>query len=217
MSDAPSLSRRGLLAAAGGLLVSVSMRPAQGADEAGALPGSLKTAPLLDAWIRIEPDGAVTAFTGKVELGQGLRTALTQIVAEQLDVPLARVALVTADTARTANEGFTAGSNSMKDSGTALLFAAAHARRLLLEAAAAELNVPVESLTVADGVVHAPDGATRAYGALAARLDTHVQIGADGGAKDPAAYRIMGQSVPRLDIPADDSPLRVELKLRIPV
>jgi nicotinate dehydrogenase subunit B len=108
-----------VLAAGGGLLVSVALRaPSSVADDA-PLPGSLKDTPLLDAWIRADPNGAITAFTGKAELGQGLKTALIQIVAEQLEVRPARVTLVTADTARTPNEGFTAGSHSMQDSGTA--------------------------------------------------------------------------------------------------
>ena len=125
------LSRRSLLAAGGGLLVFVALpgEPARADDV--PLPGSLKGTPLLDAWIRIGPDGVITAFTGKAELGQGLKTALIQVIAEQLDIAPARVTLVTADTARTPNEGFTAGSHSMQDSGTALLNAAAQARLLL--------------------------------------------------------------------------------------
>src|SRR6202007_2752226 len=91
-------------------------------------PGSLKGAPYLDSWIRIDADGGITVFTGKTELGQGFRTACQQIAAEERGVPFASLKLVTADTGRTANEGYTSGSNSMKDSGTAVQHAAAQVR-----------------------------------------------------------------------------------------
>ena len=182
--------------------MSVALPGAPAHADNAPLPGSLKETPLLDAWIRVGPDGVITAFTGKAELGQGLKTALIQVVAEQLDIAPARVTLVTADTARTPNEGFTAGSHSMQDSGTALLNAAAQARLLLLDAAAGDLGVTAEALTVEDGVVHAPGGATRDYGTLAARLSLHVRAQPDGGLKDPAAYRVIGTAMPRIDIPA---------------
>ncbi len=195
------LSRRTLLAAGGGLVVSVPLMPASAQADEPALPGSLKDTPMLDAWVRVAPDGGITAFSGKAELGQGLKTALTQIVAEQLDVPAARVTLVTADTGRTPNEGFTAGSHSMQDSGTALMHAAAQTRALLMEAAASELGVDASTLTITDGVVRS-GGASREFGALAAKLSLHVQARPNGELKDPATYRVMGTEMPRLDIPA---------------
>ena len=91
---------------------------------------------MLDAWIRIDADGTVTVFTGKAELGQGIKTALIQVAAEELDVDPGAIALVTADTARTPNEGYTAGSHSMQDSGTAILHAAAQVRAILIGLAA---------------------------------------------------------------------------------
>ena len=83
---------------------------------------------MLDAWIRINADGTATVFTGKVELGQGIVTALAQIAAEELDLPLARVSMISGDTGRTPNEGMTAGSQSIENSGTALRMAAAEVR-----------------------------------------------------------------------------------------
>jgi len=192
-----TLSRRALLAAGGGLVVAFSLRA-----EEPVRPGSLKETPLLDAWIRVAPDGRVTVFTGKVEMGQGLKTALLQVAAEQLEVPPDRIELVTADTARTANEGFTAGSHSMQDSGTAILNAAAQVRDLLRDAAAGELGVAAETLSIANGTVTAPDGRTLVYGALAAKLNLHVQAQPKSSLKDPAAYRLIGTSMPRVDIPA---------------
>jgi nicotinate dehydrogenase subunit B len=191
------LSRRGLLAAGGGLVVAFSLRA-----EEPERPGSLKDSPLLDAWIRVAPDGLVTVFTGKAELGQGLTTALLQVAAEQLDVAPGRIELVTADTGRTANEGFTAGSHSMQDSGTAILNAAAQVRGLLRDAAAAEFGVPAETLSTADGSVRAADGRSVGYGALAAKLNLHVEAFSKSPLKDPAAYRLMGTPMPRIDIPA---------------
>src|SRR2546430_1202516 len=112
---------------------------------AARLPGSLGRAPFLDAWIRVDADGTVTAFTGKAELGQGVKTALAQVVAEELEVPLDRLKLVTADTERTANEGYTAGSHSLQDSGTALRHAAAQAREILILEAARKLRIDRKS------------------------------------------------------------------------
>ena len=134
MSAGPSLPRRDLFGAGAALLVSFSLGRAARADEPGGsppasspapLPGSLKETPELDAWIRVAADGGIQVFTGKAELGQGLKTALLQVAAEQLDVTPGSLGLVTADTGRTPDEGFTAGSHSMQDSGTAILHAAA--------------------------------------------------------------------------------------------
>lgn len=203
----PQLTRRAALLAGGGLLVSFSLQ----AEEQGGtpppatpapLPGSLKETPLLDAWIRVAPDGGITVFTGKAELGQGLKTALLQIAAEELEVPAGRISLVTADTGRTPNEGFTAGSHSMQDSGTAILNAASQVRQLLRQAAAAQLGVAVDTLSVADGTVRALDGRAIGYGPLAASLALHTQAQPNSPLKDPAAYRVLGTSMPRVDIPA---------------
>jgi CO/xanthine dehydrogenase Mo-binding subunit len=120
------VNRRQFLAT-GGVVVSLTL-PLR---VLAALPGDLEKTPLLDAWIGIGADGAITVFTGKAELGQGIKTALLQIAAEQLAVDPARITLVTADTARTPNEGYTAGSHSMQDSGTAILHAAAQVRERL--------------------------------------------------------------------------------------
>ncbi len=121
-------------------------------------PGSLKGAPFLDSWIRIDADGSITVFTGKAEIGQGFRTAFQQIAAEELDVPFESLKVVTADTRLTANEGYTSGSNSMKDSGTAIQNAAAQVRAMLVAEAARRLDLPEENLRTENGAVIAPDG-----------------------------------------------------------
>ena len=200
---APELSRRGLLAAGGALIVSIPLaRVALAQQESSPLPGSLKDFPLLDAWVRIDADGTASVFSGKAELGQGLRTALLQVAAEQLDLPPARVSLITADTGRTPNEGFTAGSHSMQDSGTAILHAAAQARALLVQAAAQRFALDAGLLKARDGVVHAPDGRSAGYGDLAAGLSLHVRAQPGGDLKDPAQYTLIGTPMPRVDIPA---------------
>src|SRR6185436_12830578 len=107
----------------------------------------------LDDWIAIEPDGTITAFSGKVELGTGVRTALAQIVAEELDVSVERVHMVRGDTDRTPNEGYTAGSMTISGSGTALRRAAAQARFAMLEMAAERLDANVDELSIDDGVI----------------------------------------------------------------
>jgi CO/xanthine dehydrogenase Mo-binding subunit len=200
------LDRRSVLAGSGALIVSFSLRGAFAEDKAGSaapsLPPSLKSAPYLDAWIRIDADGAITAFTGKAELGQGFKTAFQQIAAEQLDVPFASLKVITADTALTANEGYTSGSHSMQDSGTAILNAAAQVRALLLGEAAKRLDLPIETLRTDDGAVIAPDGRRLGYGELVAGDFLHVQAQPESQLKDPATFKVMGQPVPRVDIPA---------------
>ncbi|HEV3492532.1 MAG TPA: molybdopterin cofactor-binding domain-containing protein, partial [Reyranella sp.] len=116
-----ALTRRRLLGQ-GALVVAFSLsRRAMGqvAEKRPTLPGDLDKFPLLDSWIRIDADGHITVFTGKAELGQGLKTALVQVAADELAVPPAGIELITADTARTPDEGVTAGSHSLQDSGTA--------------------------------------------------------------------------------------------------
>ena len=170
------LDRRRLLQGSGAPVVSFSLtsafaqdQPAPASPPAPKLPGSLEKAPHLDSWIRIDADGGITVFTGKAELGQGFKTAFQQIAAEQLDVSFASLKVVTADTQLTANEGYTSGSHSMQDSGTAILNAAAQARELLVAEAAKRLDMPAEKLRTENGAVIAPDGRRLSQGARSAR------------------------------------------------
>src|SRR3954468_21872394 len=142
-----SVNRRDFAKGLGGIVLAFTLDPAlaqqqqQQQQQQKPLPGSLNGNRMLDAWIRIGADGKVTVFTGKVELGQGIVTALAQIAAEELDVPLAQVTMVPADTGRTPNEGQTAGSQSIENSGTALRMAGAEVRAMLLELAAKRFGV----------------------------------------------------------------------------
>ena len=160
----PSLSRRNFLKTGSALVISFSLAPdAFGQAKPAPLPGSLNNNRMLDSWLRIDADGTVTVFTGKIELGQGIGTALAQIAADELDVDLKRLKIVHGDTALTPNEGQTAGSQSVESSGTALRFACAEARDILVNAAAAKLGVAAIALTVKDGACVTADGKSAAY------------------------------------------------------
>ncbi|MGH8218727.1 MAG: molybdopterin cofactor-binding domain-containing protein [Steroidobacteraceae bacterium] len=207
-----AISRRAALAGGGALVVHFAFGspPAHPAGWGGPvrvrrggfdLPGSLRRSPMLDSWLRIDPSGAITLFTGKAELGQGIETALVQIAAEELAVAPASVTIVTADTSRTPNEGYTAGSHSMQDSGTAILNAAAQARAILVRLASRALGLPPEKLRAGGGVVAAPDGRRIAYGALVSAQTLHVPAQPHSQLAKPGRQRLIGTSMPRLDIP----------------
>ncbi|HEY6824761.1 MAG TPA: molybdopterin cofactor-binding domain-containing protein [Steroidobacteraceae bacterium] len=203
--ERPAPSRRGFLLGGGALIVSFSLplRLAMAQQPAEKkLPGSLQRTARLDSWIRIDDRGAITVFTGKCELGQGIKTALMQVAAEELAVAAESIHLVTADTALTPNEGYTAGSHSMQDSGTAIRYAAAQARSLLIDAAAARLDVPRERLKAQDGAVVADDGRRLGFGALVKDELLHVAADGQSALTDAAHYRLIGMRVPRVDIPA---------------
>jgi CO/xanthine dehydrogenase Mo-binding subunit len=200
-----------VLAGGGALIVSFSLTQAF-AEDAPAVPpppppapkppGSLANAPYLDSWIRIDADGSVTVFTGKAELGQGFKTAAQQLAAEELDVSFDSLKVITADTKLTANEGYTAGSHSMQDSGVAIQNAAAQVRALLIAEAARRLELPAEDFKTEAGAVIAPDGQRFAYGDLVGRDMLHVQAQPKSTLKDPSTYKVIGEKVPRVDIPA---------------
>ncbi|HXX48569.1 MAG TPA: molybdopterin cofactor-binding domain-containing protein, partial [Myxococcota bacterium] len=163
------------------------------------IPPSLQRNPDLDTWLAIQSDGTVTVFTGKVELGQGIKTALARIAAEELDVAPARVRVRTADTASGPNELYTVGSNSLEESGTALRLAAAEARRALLELAAEELGAHVSALRVDDGAISAPGrAATTTYFALFGGKRFERKVAADAPAKPSGEYRVLGRPGARI-------------------
>ncbi len=167
------------------------------------LPPSLQHNPNLDSWVRINADGTVTLYTGKVELGQGLKSAIARIGADELDVSLARVRVQTADTAHGLNEFFTAGSQSMEDSGAAMRQAAAEARQHLLELAAERLGTPIDQLRVEDGTVWA-DGTDRHTTYWELRGGKPFARSVTGGAqpKRPEQYRLVGKAGTRGDLTA---------------
>ncbi len=165
------------------------------------LPPSLAANPRLGDWLRIRPDGTVQVRSGKVELGQGVLTALAQVAAEELDIDVARVRMLPAVTGVSPDEGYTAGSLSMQHSGAALRAACAEARAIYLRAAAARWDLPVATLTVCDGTIISPNGPAASYWDICddALLDRPAT-----GRPEPkaaSAYRIVGTSIPRVDLP----------------
>lgn len=189
-------------ATAAPLSSSVTSSPAVGSSAAETM------APLaanqVDSWLAIMNDGNVTVFSGKVELGTGVRTALAQIVAEELDVPFARITMVMGDTARTPDEGYTAGSATIQSSGVALRQASAEARQALLALAADRLGAPSAQLTVKDGTVSIQNDPAKnvTYAALIGNQRFNRQVSGKTPVKNPDQYTIVGTSVPRVDIMA---------------
>ncbi len=173
----------------------------RGSGRREAFWGDLTT--WLDDWLAINPDGTVTAFSGKVELGTGVRTALAQIVAEELEVPLASVRMVMGDTELTPDEGYTAGSMTIGSIGTAVRNAAALARRTLLEMAAKRLHARPEELTVQAGtisLINDPERKT-SYAELMGGKPFNLEVTGDAPLKDSKNYSIVGTSTRREDIP----------------
>jgi nicotinate dehydrogenase subunit B len=172
----------------------------------------------LDSWVAIQQDGSVIVYTGKVDLGTGVETALAQIVAEELDVPFERVRMKMGDTAKTVDQGRTAGSNTLLRAGPQIRQATAAARQHLLKLASARLDAPAERLKVADGVISVADASpadsakTISYGQLiggkrfdltitASGMQGDMKIAPEVPAKSYKDYKIVGHSVPRVDLP----------------
>jgi nicotinate dehydrogenase subunit B len=169
----------------------------------GAAPDSFFKTSRLDGWIRVAADNTITIFTGKAELGQGILTALTQIAAEELDVDVGNVRIISADTSRGPDEGYTYGSQSIEQSGTALRAASAQARAVLVATAGAKLKVDANLLTVENGVVKAPNGQSITYGVVAASDPNLLKrdISKLVQPKRSPQYKIVGRSIPRIDLP----------------
>jgi hypothetical protein len=168
----------------------------------------------LSSYIAVNADGTVSAFFGKMDMGQGLFVAIGQMVAEELDVPFKAVTVIMGDTATSVNQGGASGSTGIQLGGKQMRMAAAEARRVLVEMARAKLGLPAEQLTVTDGVVHAKSDASKkaSYAELIGgryfnvQLDWNKQMGntlyapARRKPKDPKDYKIVGQPIHREDI-----------------
>ena len=158
-----------------------------------------------EAFVAILDDGRILGFNGHVDLGTGIRTSLAQIVAEELDVPAARVAMVLGDTATTPNQGPTIASATIQISAVPLRCAAAQARHALLQLAAGRLGVDAERLSSDDGcifVTGAPEGRRVTFAELVAGRRIALELDLNARTKDPATYRVVGRASPRVDIPA---------------
>jgi nicotinate dehydrogenase subunit B len=194
------ITRREILKSGGALVVSFSL--AGTLDQAlaqGAKPVSLTE---VDSFLAIDPKGMVTVYSGKVDLGTGVATALPQIVAEELDVPLTAIRLVQGDTALTPDQGTTWGSLSIQLGGMQLRNAAATARVALLDEGAKRLNAKKEDLKVLDGVITAGNRRV-SYGELIGNKSFNLKLDhtKPAASKDPKDYKIVGKPVSRVDIP----------------
>jgi CO/xanthine dehydrogenase Mo-binding subunit len=217
-----SISRRDFLKGSGALIVSFSAAPlspsgstthaglgsARGGGEAllAFAQGPFDTHPShvdpskLDSWIAIAPDGAVTAHTGKVDLGQGMFTVQTQLVAEELCVPVDRVHLIQGDTAICPDQGTTSGSQSTPTNFNSanLAQAAATAREALINMAAKRLGEAADQLTVAAGIVTGKSGHV-SYGELIGNQQFNLPLNANATRRTPSQWTVLGKPVPSLD------------------
>ena len=211
--DRAGFSRRHFLKGSGALIVGFSMAGVAGPFGLDATLGAQGPQPAvpdrrlqLDAWLAIAADGMVTAYTGKCELGQGLTTVQTQLVAEELSVPMQRVRLIQCDTSITPDQGTTSGAQShpanFNKAGLAL--AGATARQALLRMASERLGVPAAQLTAREGAISVTSDATRrlTYAELVGGRTFATPLDPNAPRKHPKEWTVMGQPLARLDIPS---------------
>ena len=200
-------TRRDFLKTGGALVVSFGAQAVLPRTAAAAPEGAFGTrrshidAGALDAWLAVGGDGRVTAYTGKCDLGQGIFTAQVQLVAEELDVAIARVTMIECDTAITPDQGTTSGSQStpVNFNTENLALAAATAREALLEMASKRLRVPRARLAIADGVISGPRGARVTYGELVGGRRFELPLRATAKRKPPSTWTTLGKPVMALD------------------
>jgi nicotinate dehydrogenase subunit B len=195
-----SVNRRSVLKMSGLLVVAFSLAPRFTIASASVVAKPV-TPDLVDSYLAIGPEGRITVYSGKVDLGTGLRTALTQIVAEELDVPLGHVTLIQGDTLLTPDQGPSFGSLSIQNGGAQLRRAAATARRALLERAAVKFKTDASALSIRDGVVVGPNSRELALGNLVDGRMLSLKLDQNAPLKSPTDFKLVGKPVRRLDIP----------------
>jgi nicotinate dehydrogenase subunit B len=196
-------SRRDVLKSGGALIVGFSLAGLSDEVFAQAAPAARPVVLTeVDSFLAIDSKGAVTVYSGKVDLGTGVETALTQIVAEELDVPFRGVKIIQGDTALTPDQGPTFGSLSIQIGGVQIRNAAAMARNALLELAAKRLGAKPEDLKVSEGIV---SSGTKHVGYSdlidGKRFSLTLDHQKPPITKDPKSYKIVGTTVLRIDIP----------------
>lgn len=201
ISEVFKTNRREFLRNSGRLLIGFQMLPLAGAtfgDEGTPhlVAGDGKS---IDSWLQFDSEGVLTVITGKMELGQGIRTALMQMAAEELDIPMDRVHIIIADTAQTQDERYTAGSGSIEGSGNSIRQAAAEARRYLLKLAADRFNAAPEKLTVEKGIVKY-GSKTIEYGDLVKNQKLEMEVTGNAPLKKHSEYKLVGKAIARTDI-----------------
>jgi CO/xanthine dehydrogenase Mo-binding subunit len=197
--DQIAFDRRSLLKAGGALLVAFTTVLVP--KDAAAWTEKPVAADRVESLLALDTQGGVTVYIGKVDLGTGVRTGFMQIAAEELDVPLGRVRVVEGDTALTPDQGPTYGSLSIQNAGVQLRAAAATARRELLRRAGERFGAEPAQLRVEDGSVIAPDGRRATFAELLGTGRLEMAVDANAPIKPPEARRVVGRTVPRVDIP----------------
>jgi CO/xanthine dehydrogenase Mo-binding subunit len=199
------LSRRNFLKVSGALVVSFSaasvMEPFAAAQGPFDTHASHVNPAKLDSWLAVASDGSVTAYTGKSDLGQGMYTVQTQLVAEELCVSMEKVKLIQCDTSVTPDQGTTSGSQSTPTNFNTrnLAQAAATAREALIGMAAQKFGVPADQLTVKDGVVSATGGHRVNYGDLIGGKHFDIEVSATAKRRSPSEWKVLGKPVASLD------------------
>lgn len=156
----------------------------------------------INSWLEVLSDGRVRVLTGKLELGQGIRTAVAQVAAEELDMEMSQVEVTMAETGVTMNEGYTAGSGSIENSAMAIRNAAATARQKLLELAAQKMNVAATELTVTKGTIRLKNGSRQlSFAELLDGRQLTDEVSMTATLKPKAAHRLVGKAIPRDDVP----------------
>lgn len=194
------IDRRGFLKCSGALIVTFAVPATIGGarQTSGTKPVDVNT---VESFLAIGPDGGVTVYSGKVDLGTGVRTALAQIVAEELDVPFPKVTVIQGDTDLTPDQGVTYGSLSIQNGGVQLRQAAATARRALLQEASRRFSVAPDSLRIADGIVIGPNDKQLPLQSLIGPHSLQIKMDKTAPLKSPANFKLVGHTVERLDIP----------------
>ena len=201
MIDTSNIARRHFLKSSLGVAIGFAWAPTLlGQSAPPSLPGSLAGNPQLDSWLHIQPDGKVVVLAGKVEFGQGITTALMQIVADELEISMSRLVMVPTTTGVSPNEGVTSGSQSIEYGGLALRYASADARELMLERASSKLGVLASELKVQDGEILAANGQKTSYWSLADHTLFQRPVNAKVALKK--THTTIGRSIERVDIPA---------------
>jgi CO/xanthine dehydrogenase Mo-binding subunit len=197
-----NVSRRDFLKGSGALVVTFAVAPRIANAQTSSIGPKTVALDQVDGFVAIDGKGMVTVYSGKVDLGTGTDTALTQMAAEELGVPMARVKLVTGDTLLTPDQGVTWGSLTIQSGGIQIRQACATAREALLEQAAQKLGAAKADLVVKDGLVTDKSGAKKvAYAELVGNRNFRLKVDAKAPLKDPSQYAIVGKPIPRLDIP----------------
>jgi nicotinate dehydrogenase subunit B len=212
-AEAHALSRRAFLTASGALVVALAAPEALAAVEKNPFGRSTVRPDKLSSYISIEPDGSVVAYYGKIDGGQGLETAIAQMVAEEIDVAWERVRIVMGDTGLTVDIGGATAGNGVRQGGMIMRQTAAEARRLLIDMAGNVLDVPAGDLTVTDGVVHSATAPSKriSYAELIAKskldapiawrgLAQQLTVKVEAPLKKPSELKVIGKPLPRRDI-----------------